>query len=372
MASSGLATKPMTSFRAYIEALREDDDLVEIDDPIDPDLEAAAISRLVCETNDKAPLFNNVIGARDGLFPILGAPAALRGDPKTQWGRVAHHYGLPVSSTPSQIAEKMISAADLKPIEPIVVETGLVLENAIEGDDIDLNTLPLPHLHAGDGGKYIQIFGMNVMRMPDGKWTNWSISRAMVNGKRTLVSPVIQPQHIWQVHKAWKELGKDAPFAIAFDVPPVAIMVSGMPVPDGVSEAAYAGALANEPLRLVKCGTNDLYVPADSEILFEGTISATETALEGPFGEFHGYTFLESQHHFPVFRVNKITYRNQAILPICVPGRLTDETVSFPLFPFHSLRAACVDLGMWVANYDRCSECCTGTKDRSPTRTSHP
>jgi UbiD family decarboxylase len=84
-------------------------------------------------------------------------------------------------------------------------------------------------------------------------------------------------------------------------------------------------------------------VPADSEIVFEGTMSITETASEGPFGEMHGYTFPGGVNQFPVFHVKKITYRNDPILPLSAAGRLTDETVRlehfllfllpYPLYP---------------------------------------
>ncbi|KAH8810787.1 3-octaprenyl-4-hydroxybenzoate carboxy-lyase-domain-containing protein [Xylogone sp. PMI_703] len=103
-------------------------------------------------------------------------------------------------------------------------------------------------------------------------------------------------------------------------------MASSMPLPDGVSEADYVGAMTGAPLELVKCDTNNLYVPATTEIIMEGTISVTEKGPDGPFGEMHGYVFPGETHQWPLFTINKITYRNNAILPISVCGGLTDET----------------------------------------------
>jgi UbiD family decarboxylase len=80
---------PHMNFRSFVEALREDGDLIEINEEIDPHLEAGAIIRKVCETNNKAPLFNNMKGAKDGLWRILGAPASLRSDPQQKYGRIA-------------------------------------------------------------------------------------------------------------------------------------------------------------------------------------------------------------------------------------------------------------------------------------------
>lgn len=75
-----------------------------------------------------------------------------------------------------------------------------------------------------------RFIGMHVVQSPDGKWTNWSIARAMVKDDKHLVGLVIEPQHIWQIHQLWKKEGKDCPWALCFGVPPAAIMASSMPI----------------------------------------------------------------------------------------------------------------------------------------------
>lgn len=127
----------------------------------------------------------------------------------------------------------------------------------------------------------------------------------------------------------WKKEGRDVPWALAFGVPPAAIMASSMPIPDGVTETGYVGVMTGSSLELVKCDTNNLYVPATSEIVFEGTLSITETAPEGPFGEMHGYVFPGDAHACPKYKVNRITYRDNPILPMSACGRLTGETVCY-------------------------------------------
>jgi UbiD family decarboxylase len=318
---------PHLSFRSFVEALKQDNDLVEINTPVDANLEAAAITRLVCETNDKAPLFNNLIGADKGLWRILGAPGSLRSSKKDRYGRLARHLALPPTASMREILDKMLSASEATPIPPNIVVTGPCKENKLVRGEFDLTKLPVPLIHKDDGGKYIQTYGMHVVQSPDGKWTNWSIARAMVADKDHLTGLVIEPQHIWQIHQLWKKEGKDVPWALAFGVPPAAIMAASMPIPDGVSEAEYIGAMTGSALNVVKCDTNDLYVPANSEIVFEGTLSISETAPEGPFGEMHGYVFPGDTHPWPKYTVEKITYRNDAILPMSSCGRLTDETV---------------------------------------------
>ncbi|KAK2036160.1 putative 3-octaprenyl-4-hydroxybenzoate carboxy-lyase [Colletotrichum somersetense] len=315
------------SFRAFIEQLKADNDLVEINDEIDPHLEAAAITRLVCETNDKAPLFNNVKGQNEkGLWRFLGAPASLRRSKKDRYGRIARHLALPPTASMKEIMDRMLSANSLPPIKPRIVADGPVKENSLTGDEIDLLRLPSPLIHQSDGGRYLQTFGMHVLQSPDGTWTNWSVCRAMVHDRNHVTGHIVEPQHIWQIHEMWKKEGKDVPWALAFGVPPAAIMAASMPIPDGVDEADYVGAITGRPMELVKCDTNDLYVPANAEIVFEGTISITELVDEGPYCEMHGYVFPGESLKWPSYKVDKITYRNNAIMPLSCTGRLTDET----------------------------------------------
>ncbi|TVY32583.1 Ferulic acid decarboxylase [Lachnellula subtilissima] len=342
---------PHMNFRSFVEALKEDGDLIEINEEIDPHLEAGAIIRKVCETNDKAPLFNNMKGAKDGLWRLLGAPASLRRNPEEKYGRIARHLALPPTASMKDIIDKMLSAAHTEPIPPNVVGDGPVKENKLFGDDFDLDSLPAPHLHQADGGKYVQTYGMHIVQSPDKSWTNWSIARAMVHDKNHLTGLVIEPQHIWQIHQMWKKEGKDAPWALAFGVPPAAIMASSMPIPDGVTEAGYIGAMTGNALDVVKCETNDLYVPANAEIVFEGTLSITETGPEGPFGEMHGYVFPGDTHPWPKYKVNAITYRNGAIMPVSNCGRITDETHTLiGSLAAAEIRRVCQDAGLPITD----------------------
>lgn len=297
MSTSNSNDLPHLNFRTFVEALKKDGDLAEINEEKDPHLEVSAIIRKSCETDDRAPLFNNVKGAQNGLFRILGAPASLRSPDKGKYGRLARHLALPPDAGMKEILDKMLSASNKPGVKPNVVETGSCKENKLSGDEIDLTTLPAPFIHEADGGKYIQTYGMHVVQSPDGKWTNWSIARAMIYDDKHLVGLVIPPQHIWQIQQKWKEIGKDCPWALCFGVPPAAIMASSMPLPDGVTEAEYIGAMTGTALDVVKCETNDLFVPANSEIVFEGSLSVTETAPEGPFGEMHGYGMFQSRYH---------------------------------------------------------------------------
>jgi hypothetical protein len=98
-----LHTEPHLEFRSFIESLRNDGDLADIHEEVDPNLEVAAIIRRVYEQRAKAPLFHNVKGARDGLFRIMGAQGGLSHSRKTEFGRLARHVGLPPTARPRDI-----------------------------------------------------------------------------------------------------------------------------------------------------------------------------------------------------------------------------------------------------------------------------
>ena len=316
-------------FRAFVDQLREDNDLADITSEVDPRLEVAAITRRAYEVRSKAPLFNNVKGARNGLFRILGAPGGLSSDWRYPYRRLARHLGLPPTSGLGDVIDKMLSAKGQPPIPPVHVTNGPCKEVKLSGAEIDLTALPAPLLNKADGGNYIQTLGINIVPHPSGKWTNWSIARAMVHDRTRMCGLIMKPQHIARIFEAWQNQGgADMPFAIALGAPPIATMAASMPLPQGVSEAEYVGSLCGAPLELVKCETNDMYVPANSEIVLEGTISLHERGPEGPFGEMHGYSFLDEHSLQPFYNVHAITHRRDAILPVCVPGRATgpDET----------------------------------------------
>ncbi|GAB7355644.1 hypothetical protein MBLNU459_g6360t1 [Dothideomycetes sp. NU459] len=175
----------------------------------------------------------------------------------------------------------------------------------------------------------------------------------MIHDKNHLVGPVMEPQHLGQIQKMWANEGKDVPWALCFGVPPASIMAASMPLPDGVTEAEYVGSVIGIPLDLVKCETNDLWVPANSEIFMEGTLSVTEKAPEkapeGPFGEMHGHVFPGDSHLWPTYTINAITHRDDAILPVSACGRLTDEahTLIGPLAAAE-VRQLCQDNGLPV------------------------
>ncbi|GAD99720.1 hypothetical protein ANI_1_1100104 [Paecilomyces variotii No. 5] len=323
--------KPHLNFRSLISVLRQQDDLVDIKDAVSSNLEAAAITRRVYETLAPAPLFHNVSGTdpKSGLFKILGAPVGLRKNRRERYARIALQLGLPVMSSPRDIMQKLIDTKNGKPISPIPVLDAPVKQNILQGNQIDLTKWPIPLLHYLDGGNYLGTYGFHVVETLDKSWTSWSISRAMhIAGEpRSLTAPVMDGQHISHVRETWINSGaQDTPWAFVLGGPPAATFVAGMPLPAKVSEDGYIGALCGSPIEVVKCETNDLYVPANSELVIEGRISTSKSALEGPMGEYHGYLFQDEPMNEPLFQIDCVTHRNNPIVPISVAGTATDET----------------------------------------------
>jgi UbiD family decarboxylase len=315
---------PLTDLRQYIEALRNLGEIQEIAAPVSLNLEVGAIIRRCCEAGSPAPLFSAFSDHPSG-FRILGAPAATSAQRDLEMVRAATSLELPAKSSGPDIAEAIAASLDLPAIDPEIVEHAPCFENVSTGDDVDLTRLPVPLLHEGDGGRYLNTFGCIVARTPDGSWTNWSIARIMlVDGKR-MTGLVAAEQHIGIVSKAWADIGKPMPFALALGVEPSIPFICAMPLPAHVSEGGRLGALMRRPIKTVRCRTLDLEAPASAEILIEGYLHLDEKTKEGPMGEYPGYVPLGPAMDGPVYHVTAISHRNDAILPVVAAGEPAEE-----------------------------------------------
>ncbi|MER7842514.1 UbiD family decarboxylase [Kitasatospora sp. NPDC096077] len=316
-------TAPALDFRAFLAELLAAGDAVAIERTVDPHLEVGAVTRRVYETHAPAPLFGSLTGAAPG-FRILGAPAGLSALPGQRYGRIAAHFGLPRTASPRDLLEHLIRAMHAEPVPPVVVPTGPCRQNVVTGEAVDLERLPVPLLHQEDGGRYLGTYGFHVVRSPDGEWTSWSVARTMLRDRTTLVGPAMPQQHIGMIHRMWRERGEHTPWAMVLGAPPAALAAAAMPLPDGVSEDGYVGALTGRPVEVVRALANGLHVPAYAEIVLEGYLSRDETAPEGPMGEYHGYAFPEGRPQ-PVFHVEAVSWRDDPVLPVCVAGLPPEE-----------------------------------------------
>jgi 4-hydroxy-3-polyprenylbenzoate decarboxylase len=314
----------LRSLRDYLAALAALGEVQEIDVEVDWNLEMGAIIRRCYELQAPAPLFNRIKGIEPG-FRVLGAPAGVSRQKGLALVRIALSLGLPATASGPAIVEALANAHTKTPLPPRRVANGPCKQNKLLGGDVDLWRLPAPLIHDGDGGRYLNTWGTIVVRTPDGRWTNWSITRIMVTGKNTLVGGVIPRQHLGIIYSQWQAIGRDMPFALAMGTEPVIPFVSGMPLEKNVNEADFIGGYLGEPLDVVDCETVDLHVPATSEIVVEGTVSASESAWEGPMGEYSGYLSPKGGMRSPVFHVSAMTFRDQPILPVVAAGEPIEE-----------------------------------------------
>jgi len=299
-------------------------ELQEIEVEVDWNLEIGAIIRRAYDLRAPAPLFNKIKDTEEG-FRVLGGSAGLSAQKGLKLARIATSLGFSPETGAREIVNTITDAIEKEGIPPKVVESGACHENIMTGDDIDLMRFPVPYIHHGDGGRYINTWGTVIVDTPDKSWTNWSINRIMLLDNKRMTGLVPPQQHLGIIHQIWKDRGEPTPFALALGAPPAVPFFSGMPLRENVSEVNVMGALYGEPVDVVKCKTVDLYVPANTEVVIEGTISNVEMEEEGPMGEFAGYMG-EHDTPQPVYNVSAVTYRNNPILPVVYAGVPVEDT----------------------------------------------
>jgi UbiD family decarboxylase len=314
--------KDLREFICELDAIGE---IQRIDAEVDWNLEIGAVIRRSYDLRAPAPLFTNITGYEDSGFRVLGAPGALSG-PAHPLARMALALGLPATATGREIVEAVAGARERPGIAPrtIPAERAPCKQNILRGHDVDLLRFPTPWIHGNDGGRYIQTYGMNIVRTPDGSWTNWSVNRMMIVGKDRLACLIPPPQHLGIIRAQWAALGQPMPIVLALGVEPGLPMVGGYPLPEGADESHLLGAVFGEPIEVTPAETVDLPVPATAEIVIEGHIMPEETVMEGPMNEYPGYNAAERSPK-PVFLVSAITYRDGAILPVVAAGPPVEE-----------------------------------------------
>ncbi|MEY9911278.1 UbiD family decarboxylase [Catenulispora sp. MAP12-49] len=315
----------LRSLREYIAELDKIGEIQRIDAEVDWNLEVGAIIRRSYDLQAPAPLFTNLTGYSGSGFRLLGAPVALS-NPRHRLARLALSVGLPPEATGQQIVDRLADARAKPGIPPVVVaaEAAPCKQNILLGDDIDLLKFPTPWIHGNDGGRYIQTFGTNIAKTPDGTWTNWSVNRMMIHDRNRLACLIPRSQQLGIIRALWTERGEPMPIALALGTEPGLPIVGGMPLPAGMDESHYLGAVFGEGIELVPAETVDILVPATAEIVIEGFVSLDETAMEGPFNEYPGYNSSEGSPK-PVFTVTAITHRDGAILPVVAAGPPVEE-----------------------------------------------
>ena len=197
-------------------------------------------------------------------------------------------------------------------------------ERVITGAEVDLARLPVQTCWPGDAGPLIT-WGLVFTRGPHQGRTNIGVYRQQVIGPNRLIMRWLAHRGGALDHRDWRRVHGDRPFpvSVALGADPATLLAAVTPVPDTLSEHAFAGLLRGARTELVKCQGNDLEVVANAEIVLEGHIAADDEAPEGPFADHTGY--YNEVETFPVFTVLRITQRERPIYHSTYTGRPPDE-----------------------------------------------
>ena len=197
-------------------------------------------------------------------------------------------------------------------------------EQVIGGEAIDLSRLPVQTCWPEDAGPLIT-WGLVTTRGPHKPRQNLGIYRQQVIGRNKVIMRWLSHRGGALDYRDWQQAypGKPFPVAVALGADPATILAAVTPVPDTLSEYAFAGLLRGSRTELAQCLGNDLQVPASAEFVLEGHIAPGETALEGPFGDHTGY--YNEADRFPVFTVDRSTQRDRPIYHSTYTGRPPDE-----------------------------------------------
>ncbi|WP_026377307.1 4-hydroxy-3-polyprenylbenzoate decarboxylase [Aestuariibacter salexigens] len=197
-------------------------------------------------------------------------------------------------------------------------------EVILSGDDVDLTKIPVQRCWPGDAAPLIT-WGLTITRGPHKKRQNLGIYRQQVLGKNKVIMRWLSHRGGALDFKEWCQThpGEPYPVSVALGADPATILGAVTPVPDTLSEYAFAGLLRGDKTEVVKSVSNDLQVPASAEIVLEGYIAQDEVAPEGPYGDHTGY--YNEVDEFPVFTVTHITHRKDPIYHSTYTGRPPDE-----------------------------------------------
>lgn len=322
--------KDLRDFISKLETLGE---LKRISVEVDPHLEITEICDRVLQQQGPALLFENPKGHS---VPVL---ANLFGTPR----RVALGMGQDSVDALSEVGEVLATLKEPEPPEgmkdaweklplykqvlnmaPKLVKKPVCQQHVIVGEDVDLAAFPIQTCWPDDAGPLIT-WPLVVSKGPNAKRQNLGIYRQQVIGRNKLIMRWLAHRGGALDFKAWQQAhpGEPFPVAVALGADPASILAAVTPVPDSLSEYAFAGLLRGSKTELADCLTHDLQVPASAEIVLEGFIYPDETAAEGPFGDHTGY--YNEVERFPVFTVERITHRENPIYHSTYTGKPPDE-----------------------------------------------
>jgi 4-hydroxy-3-polyprenylbenzoate decarboxylase len=315
---------PFESLGEYIDALENAGELKRVKAKVSPNLEVAEIMRRLMYKGDRpAVLFENVEGS---TMEILGnafgtmrrLEIALETDDFAEIGkRITELTRMKMPVGMLNKLKMLPKLSEISEYGPKYADNGPVTE-VIETDKASLNSMPVLKSFAGDADRFIT-FGLTVTKHPDTEIRNFGVYRIQIIDDRHAI------MH-WQTHKRGAqhykmrmEQNKKIEVAIVIGTDPATIFSAVAPVPEGMDKYIFSGITRKKGVKLVKCRTVDLEVPANAEIVLEGYVDANDLRMEGPFGDHTGY--YTPPEPFPTFTLTCIMRRRQPIYLTTVVGK---------------------------------------------------
>ncbi len=308
----------------YIMALEEAGQLKRIRTYTDPVLEIAEIADRVGKSGGPALLFENTGTQFPILVNMFGSDArmskALGRSCLDEAGKELEMLFRKLASTRTGSLSRIMALGDIRRISNLLPrKTGRkgTCQQVIMGNP-DLDILPVLKCWPYDGGRFITLPVVHT-RHPETGNTNAGMYRMQV------IDKVTTGMH-WQLHKtganhfeAWKKKGGRMPVSVSLGGDPVYTYAATAPLPENIDEYILAGFLRKKRVRMVKCITNDLFVPDDADIVIEGFVETDEDLVwEGPFGDHTGFYSLADW--YPAFHITCITHRKDAVYPATIVG----------------------------------------------------
>ncbi|MBY7663250.1 4-hydroxy-3-polyprenylbenzoate decarboxylase [Vibrio cyclitrophicus] len=319
--------------RDFIDHLESIGQLKRISHPVDPDYEMTEISDRTLRAGGPALLFENPVGYdMPVLTNLFGTPNRVAIGMGRQEVKELREVGKLLAYLKEPEPPKGFKdALDKLPVfKQVLNMPAKRLRKAAcqqvvwQGNEVDLDKIPVMSCWADDVAPLLT-WGLTVTRGPNKKRQNLGIYRQQKIGKNKIIMR-------WLAHRGgaldlrdWMETnpGKPFPISVAFGADPATILGAVTPVPDTLSEYAFAGLLRGSKTEVVKSISNNLEVPASAEIVMEGYIDPNEFADEGPYGDHTGYYNEKEKHH--VFTITHVTMRENPIYHSTYTGRPPDE-----------------------------------------------
>ncbi len=319
--------------REFIAALEEAGDLRRIRTRVDPHLEITEVADRVLRAGGPAllfehpgdsaiPLLANLFGTEQRVATALGEEqaSALR-----EVGRLLAFLKEPEPPKGFKAAMKTLPIyRKVLDMAPKTVRKPLCQQNVLRGDEVDLALLPIQTCWPGDAGPLIT-WGLVTTRGPAKDRQNLGIYRMQVIGRNRVIMRWLSHRGGALDFREWQQAhpGEPFPVAVTLGCDPATILAAVTPVPDSLSEYAFAGLLRGSKTELAQCLLSDLQVPARAEIILEGHIQPGDEADEGPFGDHTGY--YNEVERFPVFTIEAMSFRDDPIYHSTYTGRPPDE-----------------------------------------------